>query len=63
VVAMTGGLASAGLAAVALMLFHQIDASVMVLAWNLGVAALLVALAGLFGRSLFAQVAPRPIDA
>jgi hypothetical protein len=63
VVAMAGGLASAGLAAVALMLFHEIDASVLVLLWNLGVAALLVALAGLFGRSLFAHVAPHQIDA
>jgi hypothetical protein len=63
VVAMAGGLASAGLAAVALMLFHEIDASVLVLLWNIGVAALLVALAGLFGRSLFAHVAPHQIDA
>ena len=63
VVAMTGGLASAGLAAVALTLFHEIDASLMVLLWHLGATALLVALAGLFGRSLFASVAPRRIDA
>ncbi len=63
VVAMTGSLASAGLAAVALMVFHEIDASLLVLLWNLGVAALLVALAGLFGRSLFAHGAPRRIDA
>jgi hypothetical protein len=57
-VAMTGGLASAGLAAVALTLFHEFDASLMVLLWNLGTAALLVALAGMFGRSLFARVSP-----
>lgn len=62
-VAMTGGLASAGLAAVALMLFHKIDASLLVLLWYLGVAALLVALAGLFGRRLFTHVAPSRINA
>lgn len=61
-VAMTGGLASAGLAAVALSLFHEIDASLMVLLWNFGTAALIVALAGLFGRSLLAKLAPLPID-
>ena len=38
-VAMMGGLASAGIAATALSLFHELDASVMVLLWNLGTAA------------------------
>jgi hypothetical protein len=58
VVAMTGGLASAGIAATALSLFHELDATVMVLVWNLGASALIVALAGMFGRSLFARVSP-----
>jgi len=62
-VARTGGRASAGLAAVALSLFHEIDASVMVLLWNLGAAALVVALAAVSGRSLFARVVPLQIEA
>ena len=53
-----GGLASAGIAATALSLFHELDASVMVLLWNLGVAALIVALGGTFGRSLFTSILP-----
>ena len=61
IVAMTGGLASAGLAAVALSLFHEIGASFLVLLWNFGTAALIVALAGVFGRGLFARVSPQPI--
>jgi hypothetical protein len=61
-VAMTGGLASAGLAAVALTLFHEIDASLMVLLWNLGTAVVLVGFAGMFGRSLFTCVSPQQIE-
>jgi hypothetical protein len=60
-VAMMGGLASAGIAATALSLFHELDASVMVLLWNLGTAALIVALGGTFGRRLFASTLPRGI--
>jgi hypothetical protein len=61
-VAMMGGLASAGIAATALSLFHELDASAMVLLWNLGVAALIVALGGVLGPSLFASVSPPGID-
>jgi hypothetical protein len=61
-VAMMGGLASAGIAATALSLFHELDASVMVLLWNLGAAALIVALGGIFGRSLFASTLPPGIS-
>ena len=61
-VAMMGGLASAGIAATALSLFHELDASVMVLLWNLGTAALIVALSGMFGPSLFASISPRRLD-
>ena len=61
-VAMMGGLASAGIAATALSLFHELDASVMVLLWNLGVAALIIALGGIFGRSLFASNMPAGIN-
>jgi len=61
-VAMMGGLASAGIAATALSLFHELDASMMVLLWNLGAAALIVALGGIFGRRLFASTLPPGID-
>jgi hypothetical protein len=61
-VAMMGGLASAGIAATAISLFHELDASVMVLLWNLGAAALIVALGGIFGRSLFASILPPGIN-
>jgi hypothetical protein len=61
-VAMMGGLASAGIAATALSLFHELDATVMVLVWNLGAAALIVALGGIFGRSLFVSTSPPGID-
>ncbi len=49
---LTGGLAVAAMSATALMLFHRLDASLMVLVWNLGTAALVVALGGAFGRRL-----------
>lgn len=49
-VTMTAGLAVAGLAASALMLFHPIDATIPVLAWNFGVIALLMTVERLAGR-------------
>ena len=49
-VGMMGGLAAGGIAATALSLFHELDATVMVLVWNLGAAALIVALGGIFAR-------------
>ena len=61
-VAMMGGLASAGIAATALSLFHELDASVMVLLWNLGTAVLIVALGGIFGPGLFVSTSPPGID-
>jgi hypothetical protein len=61
-VAMTGGLASAGITATALSLFHELDATAMVLVWNLGAAALIVALGGIFGPSLFVSTSPPGID-
>jgi hypothetical protein len=45
--------------AVALSLFHPLDATVMVLMWNFGVAAVLMVLSGLYGQRLFGWVAPR----
>ena len=58
-VSMVGGLAVAAITAFALSLFHDLDASVMVLVWNVGIAALIAALASLFGRSMFAWIANR----
>lgn len=58
-VALTGSLSVAAITATALSLFHAIDATVMILMWNLGTAVLFVGLAGAFGRSMFRWVAPR----
>jgi hypothetical protein len=49
----TGGLATAGIAATALSLFHELDGTVMVLLWDLGAAALIVALGGILGPTMF----------
>lgn len=57
-VAITGSLAVAAMTSTALTLFHPLDATAMILIWNLGTAALLVALSGLFGRKMFSWVAP-----
>lgn len=58
-VAIAGALAVAGITASALPLFHGHDASILILAWNLGIAAALTAAACVFGRRMFAWVAPR----
>ncbi|MEZ0604305.1 NrsF family protein [Paraburkholderia sp. IW21] len=58
-VVMTGSLAVAAMTAAALSLFHPLDATVMILMWNVGVAALLLALSGLYGRRLSGWVAPQ----
>lgn len=58
-VAIAGSLAVAAITSTALSLFHQLDATAMILIWNLGTAALLVALGGLYGRRIFSWVAPR----
>jgi Negative regulator of sigma F len=49
-VAMTGGLAVAAITATALSLFHDHDATVLILVWNLGTTALITGLGILFGR-------------
>jgi len=54
----TGSLAVAAITATALSLFHDLDATVMILVWNLGTAAIMVGLGNLFGRRLFPRVAP-----
>jgi len=58
-VCMTGGLAIAAITSFALSLFHDLDATIMILVWNLGSAALIAGLAGVFGRSLLAWIASR----
>ncbi|MGH6912398.1 MAG: NrsF family protein [Geminicoccales bacterium] len=57
--AMSGGLAVGGIAATAMSLLHDLDATVMVLVWTLGAAALIVALCGLLGRRIFARTLRR----
>ena len=48
-VTITGSLAVAAMTATALSLFHDLDATVMVLVWNLGIAAIIVAVGGVLG--------------
>ena len=61
-VALMGSLAVAAITATALSLFHTIDATVMILMWNVGTAIMFVALAGVFGRKMFRWVAPRTLE-
>ena len=56
-VSIVGGLAVAAVTAFALSLFHGLDATVMILIWNLGVAALIAALGSFFGRSMLTWMA------
>jgi hypothetical protein len=58
-VCMTGGLAIAAMTSFAQSFFHGLNATVMILVWNLGSAALIAGLASVFGRSLLAWVASR----
>jgi hypothetical protein len=58
-VALAAGLAVAAMTATALSLFHDLDASALILIWNLGPAAVLIAFGSAFGRRLFSWVAPR----
>ncbi|MGU2419714.1 NrsF family protein [Burkholderia cenocepacia] len=57
-VAMTGSLAVSAITAVALSLFHPLDATIMILMWNLGIVAILLSVSALYGKRLFAWVAP-----
>lgn len=60
--AVMGGLAVGALAAAALPLVHTIDASIMILLWTTGVAALFAALGGVFGRRMLAPPSPHKRD-
>lgn len=52
-----GGLAVAATTSFALSLFHSLDATIMILVWNLGSALLIAGIAGVFGRSMLTWVA------
>lgn len=56
---LAGSLAVGAVTASAMSLFHIVDASIMILMWNLGTAILFIALAGIFGRKMLSWVAPQ----
>jgi hypothetical protein len=58
-VIMAGSLAVAAMTAVALSILHALDATAMILMWNLGVAALYLAVSGRYGQRLLGWVALR----
>ncbi|CAN7761733.1 DUF1109 domain-containing protein [Variovorax sp. LjRoot84] len=58
-VSLTGSLAVAAMSATAMSLFHSLDATVMILIWNLGIATLIVALGRLLASRL---VVPAPYE-
>lgn len=60
-VILTGSLAVAAITATALSLFHIMDATVMILMWNVGTTVLIVGPAGLLGERLFRWVMPRTL--
>lgn len=51
-VVVCGALSVAGITATALSLFHNLDATILILIWNFGTAGLFLGLAGAFRRSL-----------
>ena len=60
---MTGALAVAGIAATAISLLHDLDATILILMLNFGIAAVLVALGGAYARALLKWIAPWPLRA
>lgn len=62
-VSAVGGLATAAMTSFALSLIHDLDATIMILLWNLGTAALIAGLASVFGRPTLAWVAARVMPA
>lgn len=60
-VTVMGSLSVAAITAAALSLFHVLDATVMILMWNLGTAFAFVALGGAFSRAMFRWAAPRSL--
>ena len=63
IVSATGGLAIAAITSFVLSLVHEFDATVMILIWNLGTAALIAGLASAFGRPTLSWVASRILPA
>lgn len=58
-VSLMGGLAVAAMTSFALSLFHDLDATMMILIWNLGSAVIVATVSAVFGRSMFAWMAAR----
>jgi hypothetical protein len=56
-VSAAGGLAIAAMTSFALALLHDLDATIMILIWNLGMAAVIAGLASAFGRAALNWVA------
>ncbi|MGE0652547.1 MAG: NrsF family protein [Alphaproteobacteria bacterium] len=56
--ALTASLAVAAITAVAMSLYHDLDATVMVLMWNLGIAMLVLGLGRAFGPAMLARTRP-----
>jgi len=59
VVSATGGLAVAAMTSFVLSLIHPFDATIMILVWNLGTAAMIAGLATLLGKRTFGWMAAR----
>jgi hypothetical protein len=57
-VALTAGLAVAGVTSTALSLFHVLDATALILMWNFGTVLLFAGLGGLYNRRMFGRVVP-----
>lgn len=58
-VALTAGLAVSAITATAMALIHDFDASLMILMWNFGTAAVIAGVAGMFGGRMLAWAATR----
>jgi hypothetical protein len=60
-ITVVGSLAVAAITATALSLFHDLDATALVLMWNLGIAALIVGLGRILGPKMFSWFVPSSI--
>jgi hypothetical protein len=58
-VTLAGALAVAAITSSVLSLFHDLDATMVILIWNLGVAALITGLGGVCGRRFLRRTASR----
>ena len=62
-VSAVGGLAIAAMTSFALALLHDLDATIMILIWNIGMAAFIAGLASAFGRIALSWVAAHVMPA